>query len=223
MKSMFKKTLATIVVATMLAGCQMTQEQKAMLGALGGAVAGGVIGHQVDHKSGRYVGAVLGALAGGGITYYMTQQQQDLEKVLARSGISVTRINDSTIKLNIPNDITFAVNKARLSRGTMNSLSAVARVLNKYKATAIHVLGFTDSTGSDSYNLDLSKRRALSTANFLSSRGVVAGRIVATGYGENYPIANNSSNQGRAMNRRAEIYIRAIEQGNEQMAYSPIY
>ncbi|MDG6881164.1 Inner membrane lipoprotein YiaD precursor [Phocoenobacter uteri] len=218
-----KKTLVTIAIATTLAGCQLTPQQETALGALGGAVAGGVIGHQFNHKNGRYVGAVLGALAGGGITYYMTQQQQDLEKVLEKSGISVTRINDSTIKLNIPSDITFAVNKAQLSQGAMNSLSAVANVLNKYKATAIHVLGFTDSTGSDSYNLTLSQKRAESAANFLASRGVVAGRIVATGYGESHTIANNDTEQGRAMNRRAEIYIRAIEKGNEQSAYSPIY
>ncbi len=223
MKNMFKKTLVTAVAVTTLAGCQMTEQQKVAVGAIGGAVAGGVLGHQVNHKNGRYVGAVLGALAGGGITYYMNQQQQDLAKVLAKSGISVTRINDSTIKLNIPSDITFATNQAQLSQGAMNSLSAVANVMNKYKATAIHVLGFTDSTGSDSYNLELSKKRASSTANFLVSKGVVAGRIVATGYGETHPIANNTTEQGKAQNRRAEIYIRAIEKGKEQMAYSPIY
>ncbi len=153
----------------------------------------------------------------------MTNQQNDLERVLASSGITVTRIDNSTIKLNIPSDITFAVDSAQLSQNAMRSLAQVAAIINKYNKTAIHVLGFTDSSGSDAYNLQLSQRRAQSTANFLASRGVVRGRLVANGYGEGYPVATNATAQGKAQNRRAEIYIRAIQQGQEQAAYSPIY
>ncbi|MDP8080169.1 OmpA family protein [Phocoenobacter skyensis] len=219
-----QKITSTLVVATMLAGCAtMTDTQKVVFGALGGAVAGGVIGHQVDHKNGRYVGAVLGALAGGAIAHYMTQQQQDLEKVLASSGITVTRVDKGTIKLNLPNDITFAVDKSRLNSNVYGSLTSIANIVNKYNKTAVHINGFTDSTGSASYNQGLSERRAKSVANYLASRGVVAGRLVTRGYGENYPIASNSTVHGKAQNRRAEIYIRAIQQGQEHIAYAPIY
>lgn len=219
-----QKTLIALTAAATLAGCTMTNEQKVAAGAIGGALAGGVIGHQVHHERGRYVGAVLGALAGGAITNYMNQQQQVLEnsQELSNSGIDVARVDNATIKLNLPAAITFAVDKSTLNAGVQASLNEITAVINQYPKTAIHVLGFTDSDGSDSYNMALSQRRAQSVKNYLVSRGVVANRIVATGYGENYPIASNNSPAGKAQNRRAEIYIKAIEQGNEQAAYYPI-
>lgn len=219
----FQKTIATVAIAASLTGCSMTQDQRTAVGALGGAVVGGVVGHQINHKNGRYVGAILGALAGGAIGRYMDQQQQDLQKVLASSGITVTRVNESTIKLHLPDAITFAVNKANLNPSVYPSLNAIGNIVNRYKETAVHVLGFTDSTGSEQYNLDLSQRRAQATANYLSSQGVVSGRVIARGYGEAYPVASNATRAGKAQNRRAEIYIRAIEKGNEYAAYAPIY
>lgn len=219
----FQKTLLAVALGATLTGCTMTANQKTALGAGVGAVLGGVAGHQVHGKNGRYVGAVLGALAGGAIGHYMSQQQQDLEKVLSSSGISVTRIDEATIKLNLPESITFAVNQSNLNPAVYPSLNQIAAVLNKYPNTAVHVLGFTDSTGSDQYNMDLSQRRAQSAANHLASQGVVSGRLAVRGYGKGFPIADNSTAAGKAQNRRAEIYIRAIEQGNEQAAYAPIY
>lgn len=219
----FQKTILALTMGGLLTGCTMTQEQQTALGAGIGAVVGGVAGHQVHDKRGRYVGAVLGALAGGAIGRYMTQQQQDLQQVLASSDISITRIDDATIKLNLPEAITFSVNQATLNPAVYSSLNQIAAVINKYPETAVHVLGFTDSTGSDAYNMNLSQRRAQSAANYLASQGVVSGRLAVRGYGKGYPIADNSTTAGKAQNRRAEIYIRAIEQGNEQAAYAPIY
>lgn len=217
-----QKTLLSLAIVGTLSGCVMTQNQKTAIGAGVGAVVGGVLGHQVNHKNGRYVGAVLGALAGGAITHYMTKQQQDLEKLLASSGISVTRVDNATIKLNLPESITFAVNKSNLNPAVYPSLNRIAAVLNKYPKTAVHVLGYTDSTGSAQYNMNLSQQRAKTTAQYLASQGVVVGRLAVRGYGENFPIASNVNAAGRSQNRRAEIYIRAIEQGNEQAAYAPI-
>lgn len=219
----FQKTLLALTLGATLTGCTMTQNQQTALGAGVGAVLGGVVGHQVHDKNGRYVGAVLGALAGGAIGRYMSQQQQDLEKVLSASGISVTRIDEATIKLNLPESITFSVNQANLNPAVYPALNQIATVLNKYPNTAVHVLGFTDSTGSEDYNMNLSQRRARAAANYLASQGVVQGRLAVRGYGEGFPIASNSTVAGKAQNRRAEIYIRAIEQGREQAAYNPIY
>ncbi len=222
----FQKTLVAVALASGLTGCANTTlstNQKTAIGAGIGAVAGGVLGHQLDHKKGRYIGAVLGALAGGAIGRYMTQQQQDLEKVLASSGINVTRIDDATIKLNLPTAITFATNSSTLSPNIYPSLNAIATIVNKYEKTAIHVLGHADSTGEAAYNMALSQRRAAAAGNYLTSQGVVAGRVAARGYGESHPIASNKTEQGKAQNRRVEIYIRAIEAGNEQAAYTPIY
>lgn len=222
----FQKNLVAVAIVGTLAGCTaLSDNQKLAAGALGGAVLGGVIGHQVHDDNGRYVGAVLGALAGGAITNYMNQQQQVLESSpeLSNAGIDVSRINASTIKLNLPSAITFAVNKSDLNSSVIASLNEIVKVINQYPKTAVHVLGFTDSDGSDAYNLALSQRRAQSVSHYLISQGVVAGRIVPNGYGENYPTASNATIAGKAQNRRAEIYIRAIEEGNEQAAYAPIY
>lgn len=219
----FQKTMMVVTLSTTLFGCTLTANQRTAIGAVGGAVVGGVVGHQINDKNGRYVGAVLGALAGGAIGRYMDSQQEKLEKALASSGISVTRINESTIKLNIPNSITFAVNKANLSPSVYGSLNRLAAIFNEYDKTAIHVLGFADSTGNANYNVQLSQRRAQAAANYLASQGVVNGRMVTTGYGSSHPIASNSTAAGKAQNRRVEIYIRAIESGKEHAAYAPIY
>lgn len=219
-----KKTITILSLVALVSGCStLTQTEKASIGAVSGAILGGVVGHQVNHGGGKYVGAVLGALAGGAITYYMTEQQQDLEQALAKSGISVSRINDSTIKINLPETITFAVNQSNLNPAVYQPLGEIATVLNKYPKTAIHVLGFTDNTGSAQYNLNLSQQRASSVSSYLAAQGVVSGRMVVRGYGEAHPIASNATSAGRAKNRRAEIYIRAIEKGNEQAAYNPIF
>lgn len=221
----FQKSLIAISVAATLTGCTMTNEQRLAAGAIGGAVIGGVVGHQVHHKNGRYVGAVLGALAGGAITGYMNQQQQALEssQELSNAGITVSRVNDSTIKLILPAAITFATNKTNLNSSVQASLNDIVNVINQYPKTAIHVLGFTDSDGSADYNMTLSQRRAQAVKSYLANSGVVSGRIVATGYGETHPVAANTTAAGKAQNRRAEIYIKAIEQGNEQAAYLPIF
>ncbi len=219
----FKKTMIAVAMASTLTGCALTQDGRTFLGAGIGAVAGGVLGHQLNHKNGRYVGAVLGALAGGAIGRYMTQQQGDLKNALASSGIGIMRVDDATIKLILPNSITFASGSARLNSSIYGYLGAIARIVNKYNKTAVHVLGHTDSVGKASYNMGLSQRRAAAASNYLISQGVLAGRVVARGYGESYPIASNATAHGRAQNRRVEIYIRAIESGREQSAYAPIY
>ncbi len=222
-----QKTLIALTTAGMLTGCanmsQMTHNQKMALGGLVGAVSGGVLGHQVNDKNGRYVGAVLGGLAGAGLVHMMDKQQQALNNSLQNTPIDVSRVDQSTIKVNLPSEVTFAVNSDRLNGGVQSSLSSIVGILNQYPQTVIHVLGFTDSDGSDQYNLALSQRRAQSVANFLASRGVAGNRIVVKGYGEQFPVASNASAAGKAQNRRAEIYIKAVEKGNEQAAYTPIY
>jgi outer membrane protein OmpA-like peptidoglycan-associated protein len=109
--------------------------------------------------------------------------------------------------LNMPSNITFATDQDQVMPAFYPTLNAVSTVLRKYNQTLIDVYGHTDSTGSDSYNQGLSQRRASSVANYLVQGGVSPQRIVATGFGESRPIADNSSEAGRAQNRRVEITI----------------
>jgi len=80
-------------------------------------------------------------------------------------------------------------------------------VLKKYNQTLVDVFGHTDSTGSAQHNFDLSQRRALSVANYLSAQGVDSRRFAVTGFGKTRPIATNDTPEGRAQNRRVEIQL----------------
>ncbi len=168
-----------------------------------GAIAG-------DAKKGAIIGAGVGAASGVGIGVYQDRQQAKLREQLANTGVSVTRQGDNII-LNMPSDVTFAVNQSEINSGFYETLNSVSLVLKEYNKTAVSVYGHADSTGSDSYNQALSERRALSVSNYLASQGVSPARLRAVGYGETHPIADNATAAGRAANRRVEIVIDPIE------------
>lgn len=170
------------------------------VGALAGLAAGG------DDRRNALVGAGIGALAGGAVGNFMDRQEAELRAQLASSGVSVTRVGNNII-LNMPSNITFATDQDQVVPAFYQTLNSVALVLNKYNQTLINVFGHTDSTGSDSYNQALSQRRAFAVSNYLTSQGVNPQRLIAQGYGESRPIADNSTETGRAQNRRVEIQI----------------
>ncbi len=173
----------------------------AAVGALGGALIGGG-----DTRTRVLLGAGVGALAGGGIGYYMDQQEAKLRQRLQSSGVSVTRVGDNII-LNMPSNITFAVDQSDIKPNFYEALNSVAIVLDEYDKTLVDVMGHTDSTGSAQYNIDLSLRRASSVGQYLVSQGVDGRRLLVKGFGEERPVADNSTEAGRSANRRVEIQI----------------
>lgn len=182
------------------------------IGGVGGAGLGYLLGGIIGGKTARIVGAGIGAAAGGYVGYRMDQQIRELKESTEGSGIDVTETPDGeSILVNLP-DVTFAVDSTTITPSFQASLDQVAASLTKYPNSLIDVMGHTDSTGSDAYNLDLSKRRAESVANYLALRGVSRARIATMGYGEQYPRADNSTPEGRALNRRVEIRITPISQ-----------
>lgn len=217
-------------VAMGLTGCMGEDDpnRRAKTGALLGAVAGAVVGHQVDGSSGKWVGAAVGALAGGGVGHYMDNQQQDFEQELAseRSShqLEIERMRDDTLKLTVDSEISFDFNRAEIKSSFRPSLDKLASVIRKYDRTVVHVVGHTDSTGADSYNQGLSERRARSVVDYLTSRGVNYSRLRTEGRGEREPRATNATEAGRQLNRRVEIFVKPIVEGQEQRAYeSPRY
>ncbi|MFC2951036.1 OmpA family protein [Marinicaulis aureus] len=216
-----RKMLILASVAVFAVGCTTnpyTGEKRASrtvtsgaAGAGAGAAAGAIVGAIAgDAKKGAIIGAGVGAATGVGIGVYQDRQQAKLRERLANSGVSVTRQGDNII-LNMPSDITFGVNQSDITPGFYETLNSVALVLKEYKKTSVSVYGHADSTGSDSYNQALSERRALSVSNYLASQGVAPARLQAVGYGETHPIADNSTEYGRAANRRVEIVIDPID------------
>ncbi|OCW58764.1 OmpA family protein [Hoeflea olei] len=174
------------------------------LGALGGAALGTLAGG--DDRKNALIGAGIGALAGGAIGGYMDQQEAQLRAQLQGTGVSVTRVGNQII-LNMPSNITFDTDQSAVKPEFYATLNSVALVLQKFNRSLVDVAGHTDSTGSDSYNLTLSQKRAQSVSSYLISQGNDARRFYTQGFGESRPIADNSTEAGRAANRRVEIQI----------------
>ncbi len=196
-------------------------------GAAAGAIAGAVLGHQVDGDKGRFVGAVVGAIAGNAVGRYMDEQQQALERELsqeqAADEIRISRLADNSLKLNLSSEVSFDFDSTMIKVDFRDSLNKVANVLADYPGTAVHIIGHTDSVGSEAYNQQLSMRRASSVKGYLVNQGVGSRRTRTQGFGETMPIANNGTDYGRERNRRVEIYLKPIVEGNETEAFrSPV-
>ena len=228
----YKKIALLSVLATGVcvgvAGCASDGSiSRTGTGAAVGAVAGAVLGHQVNDDSGRFVGAVAGALAGGAVGKYMDNQQRELEAQLSRERaaeeIQISRLADDTLKLDLSSEVSFDVDSFRINRGFYASLNKVASVLSDYPQTAVHIVGHTDSSGSDSYNQQLSVQRASSVKNYLTRQGVDELRTRPDGRGETSPVATNATEDGRSRNRRVEIFLKPIVEGREASAFdSPV-
>jgi len=175
----------------------------AAIGAAVGAAAGFFVGDgELDEVLGT---AAVGAGLGAGIGLYMDKQQQALEEI---EEVDVERVDEETLRVNFDSDILFRVDSATLSAQSMASLDDFAQVMREFPKTAILIQGYTDSTGSEQYNMQLSERRAKSVRNHLALREVDETRMAAIGYGEGYPVADNTTPEGRAQNRRVSILIK---------------
>lgn len=182
----------------------------AAIGALAGAVVGAATGDDAkDRKKRALIGAGVGALTGGGVGYYMDVQEAELRKKLEGTGVSVTRDGDRII-LNMPSNITFALDSSQVEPSFKEVLDSVALVLEEYEKTLIVIEGHTDSTGPEDYNRQLSERRALAVGEVLNEDGVSAKRMVIIGYGEERPVASNATDEGRAENRRVELTLEPL-------------
>jgi len=180
------------------------------VGALGGYLLGDIIGGDHDRNA-KVIGVGIGALAGGVVGNYMDQQEAELRRQTAGTGVDVYRQGDELV-LRMPSGITFQVDHSDIQPQFQSTLDQVSQTLASYNQTYIDVLGHTDSTGSDAYNQALSDRRAQSVADYLAGRGVARARIGTRGYGESQPIASNETDAGRAENRRVEIKVVPVTQ-----------
>lgn len=179
------------------------------IGSLVGAGVG-VLSSKKDRGKGALIGAAAGAALGGGVGYYMDVQEAKLRDKMKGTGVSVTRSGDNII-LNMPNNVTFDSSSATLKPAGANTLTGVAAVLKEYNKTAVNVIGYTDSTGSQDLNMRLSQQRADSVASSLITQGVEANRIRTSGMGPANPIASNSTAEGKAQNRRVEITLSPVQ------------
>lgn len=204
--------IATIVLssALVIGGCNASKGVKGgAIGAGAGAGIGAVIGNQFgDHGTavGAIIGAAVGGTAGALIGHKMDQQAAELREDL--SGATVERVGEG-IKITFDSGLLFGVDQSSLSPASKANLDDLAKTLNKYEDTDILIEGHTDSSGPDDHNMTLSKQRAESVSGYLITNGVRANRINTVGYGETQPIADNTTAEGMAQNRRVEVAIYA--------------
>jgi outer membrane protein OmpA-like peptidoglycan-associated protein len=213
-----KKLLVVLVVVAFLVfvfGCSASRTQKGgAIGAAAGGVAGAVIGKQAGNTIlGAIIGAAVGGAAGAYIGHYMDKQAAEIEQDL--QGATVERVGEG-IKITFNSGLLFDVNKATLRDASKAELSKLAQILNKYPDTNILVEGHTDNTGSEEYNLELSRQRAQSVENYLASLNVNPTRFTIMGYGESQPIATNETAEGRQQNRRVDLAIMANDKLKKQ-------
>jgi outer membrane protein OmpA-like peptidoglycan-associated protein len=212
--SLTRTLIATSLAAAMvLSGCaNMTETQSdtakgAGIGALGGAVLGAMIGNRDTAAKGAVLGGAAGALGGYVWSKKMQEQKAAMEQATAGTGVGVTQTGDNRLKLDIPSDISFDTGRSAVKPQLANVLNQFATTLNSNPGTAITIIGHTDSSGSDAVNNPLSLDRANSTRDYLISRGVAVTRLSTEGRGSREPVADNNTADGRAKNRRVEIYV----------------
>jgi outer membrane protein OmpA-like peptidoglycan-associated protein len=208
---------AAMVVATAAAlatGCaDMSERQKGTaIGAGVGAVAGAAVSKGTGGKAGTgaVVGGAIGAVAGNIWSRRMEEKRAAMERATQGTGIDVARTQDNQLKVNVPSDISFDVGRADIKPNMRPVLDQFAQGLDH--TMRVRIIGHTDSTGPDSVNDPLSVDRANAVKRYLESRGVDGSRIDTAGRGEHEPIADNSSEAGRARNRRVEIFLREPQQ-----------
>jgi outer membrane protein OmpA-like peptidoglycan-associated protein len=195
--------------ALALAGCtNMSEREKGTAQGAGiGAVAGAVIGSATGGKAGTgaVAGGVVGAIAGNLWSKRMEDKREAMKKATQGTGIDVVRTPQDELKVNIPSDFSFDVGRANIKPEMQPVLNQFAQGLDP--KMRVRVVGHTDSTGSDAINNPLSVERAISVRDYLMARGVPSSTLFTDGRGAQQPVADNTSDVGRARNRRVEIFL----------------
>ena len=189
----------------------------ALIGGGGGAALGAGIGALIGGGKGAAIGGAIGAGVGAGagalIGNKMDKQQKELEQI---QGATVEETVDQNglqaIKMTFDGGILFATGKSTLSASAQNSLTQFATSLINNPDTNVQIFGYTDNTGSYAANERVSNSRADAVRTFLVNKGVTATRITALGIPMADYVATNETAEGRAQNRRVEVYISANEE-----------
>jgi len=197
------------LIGTATTGCSSAGKNTAVgagVGAAAGAAIGAIVGHQSGNRGkGALIGAALGGGLGGLVGNRLDKQQKELEQ------IAETKRTEQGLVSKLKSDILFDSGKSALKPAATENLSKMAEIMKKYPENILTVKGYTDSTGSATRNRQLSEERAAAVKNRLVAGGIPANTITVVGMGPDNPIAENSTNEGRAQNRRVEIEIAVDE------------
>jgi len=220
MKNFKMYVSALICAAILMSGCKETSNatKGGVAGGAGGALVGGIIGNLIGKNTkgtviGAAAGAVIGTTVGVIIGKKMDKQKEELAAI---NGAYVEPVEDTNglqaIKVTFDSGILFETGKSELNAAARNSLQKFATSLKNNPLTNVQIYGHTDNTGTRKLNEDLSLDRARAVANNLIGNGVNGSRLAIQGLAFDEPIADNSTAEGRAKNRRVEVYIIANDE-----------
>ena len=213
----FKIIIISLMALSILSvGCKNMNRTKK--GAVIGAASGGAIGAVIGRASGNTaLGALIGATVGGAtgavIGRKMDRQAEDIKNTVV--GAKVYRVGEGII-VEFNDKVLFGFDKSDLNEGSKASIDKLVVILDKYPDTNIEIQGHTDNSGTDKYNMNLSKRRASAVSYYLMQKSISSRRLTTKGYGESAPNYSNDTEDGRSQNRRVEFLITANEKMREE-------
>lgn len=216
-----KKTLlvsAVLMGALLVGGCTTNpatgnyEINRTGVGLALGTVAGAAVGAALGDGSYAIKGAMIGAAMGGGVGYVLEQQHLKLQKELAQTDMKVDMSVDAkgakVLTVSTPSDVTFEPGSADITAKSFSGLSTLAKSLVGQKCK-VEITGHSDNVGSKDFNQQLSYERAHAVGEYLYQSGVAADSLKIRGASYAEPVADNSTKEGRAKNRRVVIAIRA--------------
>jgi outer membrane protein OmpA-like peptidoglycan-associated protein len=211
MKILKSSIFGLMLIAIFSVGCsKWNKTQKgAVIGTVGGGAAGAIIGKAAGNAGlGAIIGATVGGVSGAVIGRKMDKQAEEIQKNIPDA--KVVRVGEGIV-IEFNEKILFGFDQSALSAQAKTNLDKFVAILQKYPDTNIEVQGHTDNKGAAEYNMDLSKRRAMTVSSYLDSRGIIASRLTTKGFGETVPKYDNSTAEGQSQNRRSEFLITANE------------
>ncbi|MGH7444972.1 MAG: OmpA family protein [Longimicrobiales bacterium] len=221
MQTMLRKSagvaMTVAILVPLAAGCSsLSQTQKgAIIGAAGGGAVGAAVGSAAGSTAkGAIIGAAVGGVAGAIIGRQMEKQAEELAADLENA--KVEQVGEGLL-VTFDSGLLFDYDSDAVKGAAADNLTSLANSLQTYPESEVLIVGHTDARGTDSYNMDLSDRRAASARAYLTSQGIDPSRIRTTGRGEVEPVATNDTDAGRQQNRRVEVAIFASEEYREQL------
>jgi outer membrane protein OmpA-like peptidoglycan-associated protein len=207
-----KTTLIMVLVAGLIiSGC--ASMNKTTKGAAIGTAAGGAVGAVIGKASGNTaLGAIIGAAVGGTtgaiIGKKMDKQAEEIKNKVPDA--KVERVGEGIV-VEFASNVLFGFDRSDLSTDAKANLDKLVTVLNEYMDTNIEIQGHTDDKGTEAYNQGLSERRAKTVSDYLVNKAIASSRVTVKGFGETVPKYDNTTEEGRAQNRRVEFLITANE------------
>ncbi|MGB0909797.1 MAG: OmpA family protein [Nitrospirales bacterium] len=164
------------------------------------------------------------ALASDAVSDYMDQQQGEIEREFAQElqshSLDLQRLEKDMIQLSLPGQTFLNTYSSNLQTNSRAIIAKLASIIRKFDKTAVHVIGHTDSSGTKHYNQQLSERRTDAITYILGSHGIGYNRLRSEGRGEMDPLTSNETAEGRQRNRRVEIFLKPIVEGQIEWAFT---